>query len=97
MLTKKDICSVTELRTETLSLLSRLKEEKKPLFIVKRSKLQAVLADIDLWNQLTQKILTKEKVKDPLIEWRKKYVHKFAGFKATDFIRKARDSRWNLS
>lgn len=86
------IVNVTDLRYRWPEVLGKLEKNKFPILVIEHSTPKAVLFPF----VQAQKVLTTP-TKDPLEEWRKKYMHLFANWNATATIRKLRDSRWNLS
>lgn len=91
------IVNVTDVRYRWRMVVERLEKDKLPILVVEHSTPKAVIMSVGQ----AQNMLVKQKktggVRDPLVEFRKKYGDLLAGLDVVAEIRKMRNKRWNLS
>lgn len=83
------IIKTTDLRYRWSQIAKKLAEDKRPILVMEHSTPKALIFSFEEAEE--------NWFKDPLTVWRQKYSQQFSGWDATKAIRKARDSRWNLS
>lgn len=91
------IANVTDLRYRWSQLAKELEENDLPILVMEHSTPKAVIFSVSQAQKLIGRQRTISPQDDPLVEWRKKNAHKFAGWDATKAIRKMRETRWSLS
>ena len=56
MLDPKNVFSVTELKRKTSKVLEQVKKTKEPVYIISRSKPEAVVLDLEKYNSVEEKL-----------------------------------------